>query len=223
MRSEQYEELCRLFLSEKFGIPSAKITSPLVPNPRRPELPEYRHQIDLLWETENELAVYLHIANAKWRSHDKVDQPEVLLLQQVKQKVAAHKALMITSTGYTAGAVAVAVDEGIALHVLTPAPTLEQSLSGDREQIRERLQSLAASSATTLYFHRIETRAFDGLQTASPAPRVSSSQSAPSLPRYETRVVTSGATRVVGGQPASTQSGQRPGHITRSLGPGRKK
>jgi len=223
LRSDQYEELCRFFLSEKFEIPVDRIFSPLVPNPRRPELPEYQHQIDLLWETGNDLAVYLHIANAKWRSSDKVDQPEVMLLQQVKQKVAAHKALMITSTGYTEGAVAVARDEGIALHVLVPAPALEQSMSGNRVQIRERLQSLAGSSPGILYSHRIETRAFDGPQATWPSTRVNPSQAAPSRSGYETRMMTGGARRATGGQPGPTQGAERSGQITRPLGPGRRK
>jgi UDP:flavonoid glycosyltransferase YjiC (YdhE family) len=38
---------------------------------------------------------YINIANAKWRSSSKIEQGEVLLLNQVKQKVAAHKAMMI--------------------------------------------------------------------------------------------------------------------------------
>ncbi len=103
MRSEQYEELCRFFLSQKFGVPVDEIKSGSIPNARRLDQPEFQHQIDLHWETGTDLTLYFHIANAKWRSTDKVDQPEVLLLKQVKQDVGAHKAVMITSTGFTAG------------------------------------------------------------------------------------------------------------------------
>ena len=81
-----------------------------------------------------------------------------MLLQQVKQKIAAHKAVMITNTGFTAGAIAVARDDGIALHIVSPAPELERSLvGGDREQLRQQLQSLAAPRSTPLYSHTIET------------------------------------------------------------------
>ena len=45
---------------------------------------------------------------------------ELRLLQQVRQKVAAHKAVMITNTGFTAGAIAAAKDGGIALHGVRP-------------------------------------------------------------------------------------------------------
>jgi len=44
----------------------------------------------------------MHIADAKWRGGDKVDQPEVLLFPQVKQKVAPQKAFMLTNQGSTA-------------------------------------------------------------------------------------------------------------------------
>jgi hypothetical protein len=81
MNSKQYEELCRFFLADKLGINIEGISSVLIPNPKRPNLPEYHHQIDLYWEIGNDVATYLNIANAKWRGSDKVDQPDVLLLQ----------------------------------------------------------------------------------------------------------------------------------------------
>lgn len=120
MTSNQYEELCRRFIADKLNISLEQVLSIRIPNPTRPGLPTYKHQIDLYWEREDELALYLNIANAKWRNISKVDQPDVLLLQQVKQKVAAHKALMITNTGFTSGAIAVAKDEGIGLHIVRP-------------------------------------------------------------------------------------------------------
>jgi len=102
MNSRQFEELCRVFLADKVALSVADILSGDIPNPKRPGLPEYKHQIDLYWETGNEIALYLNIANAKWRGSQKVDQSDVLLLQQVKQKVGAHKAVMITNSEYTA-------------------------------------------------------------------------------------------------------------------------
>ena len=120
MNSIQYEELCRFFLADKLGISIEKIQSVRIPNPKRPDLPGYNHQIDLYWEDGNELTQYLNIANAKWRSSSKVDQSEVLLLQQVKDDLAAHKAMMITNIGFTEGAKAVAKNKEIALHIVSP-------------------------------------------------------------------------------------------------------
>lgn len=69
------------------GLPADKIVSERIANPTRGDLPQYEHQIDLRWETGDGVCLYLNIANAKWRSSAKVDQGEVLLLQQVRQKV----------------------------------------------------------------------------------------------------------------------------------------
>jgi hypothetical protein len=229
VESEQYEELCRLFLAEKFGIPVEKILSGHVPNPQRPGLPEYKHQIDLHWEIENELSTYFHIANAKWRGSDKVKQPEVLLLQQVKQKVAAHKALMITSRGFTAGAKAVARDEGIALHIVTPAIEVASLPTGDRAQIQRTLQDLAASSSKPIYSNTVEYRALDE-PNIQPQQRPSSSERPVARPQsYETRVVTGQPTRVGGGYstrggaPPTGGSQTRGGGITRGGTPGRQR
>jgi hypothetical protein len=101
MNSKQYEELCRYFLADKLGVDVNTIQSVEIENPRRPGLPKYKHQIDLYWETGDEVSLYLNITNAKWRGSDKVDQPEVMLLQQVKQSVGAHKAVMIANSGFT--------------------------------------------------------------------------------------------------------------------------
>jgi hypothetical protein len=67
-------------------------------------LPQYSHQIDLYWETGDDVCSYLNIANAKWRGTAKVGQGDVLLLQHVKQKVSAHKAFDLTEPTSPAGA-----------------------------------------------------------------------------------------------------------------------
>src|SRR2546430_11448565 len=100
MDSDQYEELCRHFIAEKAGLRAEDVKSVSILNAKRPGLPEYKHQIDLYWEIGDAIAAYLNIANAKWRGTARVEQGEVLLLQQVRQKVAAHKAFMITNVGF---------------------------------------------------------------------------------------------------------------------------
>lgn len=86
INSIQYEELCRYFISQKTGLPIKDILSVRIPNPKRKDLPQYSHQIDLYWETSNAIGSYLNIANAKWRSSEKVKQNDVLLIQQVKDR-----------------------------------------------------------------------------------------------------------------------------------------
>ena len=162
MNSIQYEELCRFFLSDKLGIPIKDVQSVRIPNPKRLDLPEYKHQIDLYWEDGNELTQYLNIANAKWRSSDKVDQGEVLLLQQVKEDLDAHKAVMITNIGFTEGAKAVAKNKGIALHIVSPSfdHTILSLSPKNRATIQTQLQEFSASSKLA-YAHKMVHRAFE--------------------------------------------------------------
>lgn len=67
MNSVQYEEFCRYFLSIKLGITADKICTIDIPDSRRPDLPEYKHQNDFYWEIQDDFNLYLNIANAKWR------------------------------------------------------------------------------------------------------------------------------------------------------------
>lgn len=202
MDSKLYEELCRRFVTQKFGVPLERISSPRVPNPKRPNLPEYKHQIDLYWEVENDVALYLHVANAKWRGSKKIDLPDILLLQQVRQKVAAHKALLIASSEFTAGAIAAAKDDGIGLHIVRPGFDYSGFPTSDRAAMQAALDGVAAAD---LYTHTIVHR---GLELAEhPAPVAPASRPAPA-----------NTTRELTGY--TTREGPGPGSTNRSLGGG---
>ena len=219
MNSQQYEELCRYFLAKKLGMSVEQVQSIQIPNPTRPELPVYKHQIDLYWETESELGKYLHIANAKWRGNDKVDQPEVLLLQQVKQKVAAHKALILTTQGYTAGALAAAKDEGIALHIVKPNFDFSILPIQDRSTIQAKLLEVASNSNQPVSQHEIIHKAFDFREIS---PQSQSSRGSFGFSSYQTKVVSASETKVGGGY--SNKAG--PGGdstVTKSGGPSKTK
>jgi len=197
MNSVQYEELCRFFLAQETGLPVDKIVSVRIPNPKRANLPEYEHQIDLHWETGDDVCLYLNIANAKWRSSAKVDQGEILLLQQVKQEVSAHKAVMITNTEFTSGAEAVAQDKGIALHIAKPAFSPAILSVTDRGLIQDKLAEMASASAKPVFDHTVCHRAFDLTMTRP----VSAPTQQPAAVPVTTRVMPSYATRVVGSPP----------------------
>jgi hypothetical protein len=156
MDDTQYEELCRRFIAEKENLPLEKVRSVRIPSPRRGRLPAYGHQIDLYWETESEVATYINIANAKWRASGKIHQGDVELLQQVRQKVAAHKAILITNTTFTAGAIAAAKDEGIALHVVRPDFEDADLPDHDRAAIQASLAAIKAKTARSLWTHQVE-------------------------------------------------------------------
>ena len=181
-------------------------------------MPDYQHEIDLYWETESELIKYLNIANAKWRGNDKVDQPEVMLLQQVKQKVAAHKALMLTTQGYTGGAVAVAKDEGIALHIVKPNFDVSILPQRDRNTIQAKLQEIALVLNQPVFLNEVVHKAFDFREIS---PQIQIPSGIFGSPSCQTKVVSSYETKVGGGysNKAVTQSSM----VTKSGGPGKTK
>ena len=164
MDSKLYEELCRRFIAREFGIPMQSVASPRIPNPQRPDMPQYVHQIDLYWEVTSTVALYLHIANAKWRGAGKIDLPDLLLLQQVRQKVAAHKAILITSTNFTAGAIAAAKDDGIGLHIVRPAFDYTKLSTTDRAVMQRSLAEVPGD----LYTHTIVHRGIDMVERPTP-------------------------------------------------------
>ena len=174
MDSEQYEELCRYFIAEQTGLPVEDVRSVRIPNPKRPGLPAYKHQIDLYWESGDDIALYLNIANAKWRGSATIKQGEVLLLQQVRQQVAAHKAFMITNVGFTAGAVAAAKDNGIALHRVSPTFDTSMLPRRGRFAIQGALRDVASQTTEALYSLHVENRGlgFQGGSKPVAAPSV---------------------------------------------------
>lgn len=147
METDQYEELCRIYIARIEGIAIEAVTSPRIPNPKRLGLPKYAHQIDLSWESGSKFIHYLNIANAKWRGAKKIGQGEILLLQQVRQQTCAHKALMITNLGFTAGAIAAAKDHAIGLHIVRPEFDPSCLPKKDRQSIRNVLRMLALCAA----------------------------------------------------------------------------
>jgi len=205
MDSVQYEELCRNCISRQTGVPIENVRSVVIPNPTRPGLLEYRHQVDLYWETGDAAAQYLNIADAKWRGTAKVDQGDVLLLQKVREKVAAHKAFMITNVGFTAGAIGVADDHGIALHILVPRFDASILPRGDRVSIQAALQAHAASATEPIYSLHVEHRGLGFLQL--PGAVGESPQPMQTAPRgYATRVIQP-PSRALPGPPANRSVG----------------
>lgn len=219
MNSIQYEEMCRYFLAQKIGIGLDQILSLRIPNPKRDNLPQYKHQIDLYWESHNELCDYLHIANAKWRGSDKVDQGEILLLQQVKQKVTAHKAMMITNSEFTSGAIAVAKDEGIALHIIRPIFDVSLLHRKNRVFIQNKIIEIVQSSGNEpIYEHLLIHKAFEFSENK---PVVNSNTnnirfSTKIVANYTTKVVSEGLNKSISS--GKTQPNLFKGTVTKDVG-----
>lgn len=218
MNSQQYEEFCRFFLAEKVGISIDKIKSIYKQSPKHPRLSEYKHQIDFYWESETELSLLLQIADAKWRGTDKVDQPEVLLLHQVKEDINAHKAFMLTSQGYTSGAKAVAENKGVALHIVKPNFETANLPTKGRETIQAKLLEIAASHDQPIFHYEVVHRAYGFFETSPGGPQPTTPIKAPA---YQTRIVSSPETRVIPSRSnrAVTSGRSQGGIITRGGGP----
>lgn len=214
MTSKQYEELCRFFLSEQLGVPVERILSIHIENPRRPGLPKYDHQIDLYWEAEDKVALYLNIANAKWRGSRSVEQGDVLLLQQVRADVGAHKALLLTNTSFTAGAEAAGKHHGIGLHVVQPNFDYGSLHPSDAGSIQAALRQAAAKAQGPLYQHRIIHKSFDLADLAAGTPLARPTVvPPPPVPAYSDKSMRGYQTKA---------GGPAPGAEGRPLGPGRR-
>lgn len=213
MSSIQYEELCRYFISKKTGLPINKILSVRIPNPKRKDLPQYSHQIDLYWETDNAVCLYLNIANAKWRNNEKVKQGDVLLIQQVKQDLSAHKAIMITNTGFTSGAVAAARDKGIALHIVQPTIDTSVLEKKNRTLIQSKIQELTSSLSQPIFKHNVIYKAFE-LTESTPSPI---SSQGPLIPSF-TKEINTNTNKAIGN--SSHKGGFDSGHINKSSSEG---
>lgn len=205
MTGIQYEEFCRFFLADKLSIPIEEVKSCTISSPTRSDLPQYSHQIDLYWEDGNELTKYINIANSKWRLSDKVDQGDVLLLQQVKEELRANKAMMITSIGFTKGAEDVAANKNIALHIVRPTFDYTRLHQKDRETIKTQLQGLSTSSNLD-YYHKIVYRTFEletstEVQSSAPVKEVIS-------PNRMNRMAQPPSTRITPTNTKTTSGGQ---------------
>jgi hypothetical protein len=229
MTDKQYEELCRYFVACHLGIDIAKVVSIRIPNPKREDLPQYKHQIDLYWEIEDGMALYLNIANAKWRGSSKLEQGDVLKLQQVKQKVAAHKAVMITNSEFTSGAIAAAKDDGIALHIVRPDFDYSELAPIKANLIQQQIQTLAASAGKPLYFHEVVHKGFDLADAQNrPLPTTPAPIATPifygtgAMPSCPDKAITSVPNKAIGGSGSGGQRGQGfdGGHSKGSGGPG---
>jgi hypothetical protein len=142
--SQQYEELCRYFVACELGVSVEDVRSLWLPGPQPPDaVAACAHQIDLFWETANAVTHYLNIANAKWRTREKIQLQEVLLLQQVKVRVGANKAIMITNTDFTSAARLAAEEERIGLLIVLPQIETRRLHPTDRELMQRALQEAA--------------------------------------------------------------------------------
>ncbi len=208
MNSAQYEELCRRFIADQFDLPVSEVRSARIPNPQRPGMKEFAHQIDHYWETQSDVAKYVNIANAKWRSSRKVEQGALMKLEAVRQKVGAHKAFIFTNVGFTDGALAAAEDAGIALHIVKPSFDYARLPKSDRDAMQRDLEQLAKQGRPA-YSYQIELRGLDLAveRKVVPSPGAAPGPSTRQATGYTTRAQTSYSTKTVGPPQRGTRGG----------------
>ena len=159
----QYEELCRLFIADKFDLSIEEVKSVRIPSPTHPDLVNYENQIDLYWESGNEVALYLNIADAKWRGSDNVSKMMAGNLQFVMNDISnINKAILITNTDFDDGVIGIADKYGMGLYIVLPdfdLAILDPGLT-DRKIIQTRLLELVDNDKP-IYDYKIERRAID--------------------------------------------------------------
>lgn len=161
MKSTHYEELCRHFIAETLDFPASEIQSTKIKSPTHADVIGFKNQIDLYWETTDQISKYLNIGNAKWRDTRKIRQDAIMLLNQVKEDINAHKGFLFTNVGFTSGAIGVAMKYGIAIHIVKPSFDYSIISGDDSLQIQEQIQALARDSQLPIYEHIEVYKAYD--------------------------------------------------------------
>ena len=134
MTGHQYEQFVRAVLIRELKWSPDKLQSTRVPGVQFPGEKGPKHQIDLLYVDENEIAEYTTIIECKYHGTRKVEQGEIGNLAYVKSSLRASKAILVTNYGFTDGAETVARAEKIALLVITPhinVNEIDKGLSGE--------------------------------------------------------------------------------------------
>lgn len=127
MTGSEYEQFVRAVLAKRLKLVDKQLVSVREPGATLPGAADLKHQIDLMYFQDTEIAEYITIIECKWRESDPVDQQEIQNLAFVKDSTRSHKAIMVTNSGFTAGAKAVAESQRIALLVITPSFEFSES------------------------------------------------------------------------------------------------
>ena len=159
----QYEELCRLYIANIFDLSIEEVKSVKIPSPTHPDFVKNENQIDLYWESGNEVTRSLNIADAKWRGSNNVSKMMAGYLQFVKNDISnINKAILITNTDFDDGVIGIADKYGMGLYIVRPdfdLAILDTDLK-DREIIQNNLLELV-DNGKTVYDYKIIRRALD--------------------------------------------------------------
>jgi hypothetical protein len=170
----QYEAFCRHVLSREYRVPLRDIKTGYLESPSKT-----RHQIDLYWTRHDGVCNFLCFANAKFLK-DNIHLTEVVTLLGVQRDIRAHKAMLITNTGYSQNAVCLAQENGIALLIVRPALDFDVTLlpKSAAPVVAQALEKIAAG-LPCVYHLNIVHRGFAAPARPCPQP----TRGAPLSPR----------------------------------------
>ena len=161
--SLQFEALCRHAISRLYTLPISEIHTGRLTGASRNRT-HTQHQIDLHWTISDGVCNYLLFANAKWKSPQfKVTLPDLMTLVGVWHDIGAHKAMLITNTGFHTGVITQAKEKGIALLIVRPTEFFDPTIlpRQNTPQIQQAIEDQAALHPTQpLFTHELIHRAF---------------------------------------------------------------
>jgi len=124
MTGREYEQFVRAVLIRRLNLSPDRLKPGRLKGVTFPDEPEFKHQIDLFFLQDNEVAEFLTIIECKYRNPDGeqtwVDRPDVARLAYVRTSVRASKAILVTNENFTRSAYVLARSERIALLIITP-------------------------------------------------------------------------------------------------------
>ena len=169
LTSWQYEALCRHALSREYAIPIDDIKTGYLQGPTT-TCQNIRHQIDLYWTSHDGVCDFLCFANAKFLKIN-VDLNDIMHLLGVQRDIHAHKAMMITNTGYSSSALLQAREKGIALLVVRPSLTLDVASlpKSTAPAVVARAIEEISTRVPPVYNLNVIHRGFDLSRSAAPA------------------------------------------------------
>ena len=181
LTSWQYEALCRHALSRQYAIPIDNIKTGYVEGPAKTP-GNIRHQIDLYWTSNDGVCDFLCFANAKFLKRN-IELGDIMTLLGVQRDIHAHKAMIITNTGYSAAARLQAQEKGIALLIVRPSLTLDVASLPKRSAptVAQAIEKIS-TRVPPVYDLNVIHRGLDLTRNTappSPCPRVGASASLP--------------------------------------------
>jgi hypothetical protein len=133
--SQRYEELCKFVVGKEYGIdPKSILTKQKEPGQARRGEEHPEHQLDLAWTHKTKMMDFKCFADAKLHERA-IEKGYVDKIIGVRDSLGWQKAMIISTNGFTEGAVTRAKAADVALHVVNFEPLAEAVVGPTREVV----------------------------------------------------------------------------------------